>query len=99
MRFEVPCCLCTQIYQKTTLWSGAEASEVCISGIGTAKGKENPREPHDARDHIHICIFILPKHPVAQVVGYIKGKAAISVAYQFGARKRNLNRESLWARS
>ena len=28
-------------------------------------------------DHVHIMISIPPKHAVAQVVGYIKGKSAI----------------------
>ena len=49
-------------------------------------------------DHVHICISIPPKHSVAQVVGYLKGKSAIAVARQFGGRKRNFNGESLWAR-
>ncbi len=33
-----------------------------------------------------------------EVVGYIKGKSAISVARQFSGRQRNFNGESLWAR-
>ena len=49
-------------------------------------------------DHVHMCISIPPKHSVAQVIGYIKGKSAIAVARQFGGRKRNFNGESLWAR-
>ena len=35
---------------------------------------------------------------VAEVIGYMKGKSAISVARQFGARKRNFNGERFWAR-
>ena len=49
-------------------------------------------------DHVHMCISIPPKHSVAQVIGYIKGKSAIAVARQFAGRKRNFNGESLWAR-
>jgi hypothetical protein len=31
-------------------------------------------------DHVHICISIPPKYAVSNVVGYIKGKIAISIA-------------------
>ena len=49
-------------------------------------------------DHVHMVIDMPPKHSVAQVIGYIKGKAAIAVARQFGGRKRNFNGEKFWAR-
>ena len=55
-------------------------------------------EGHMMPDHVHMCISIPPKHSVAQVIGYLKGKSAIAVARQFGGRKRNFNGESLWAR-
>jgi putative transposase len=55
-------------------------------------------EGHMMSDHVHMCVFIPPKHSVAQVIGYIKGKSAIAVARQFGGRKRNFNGERLWAR-
>jgi putative transposase len=32
------------------------------------------------------------------VIGYIKGKSAITVARRFGGRKRNFNGEKFWAR-
>jgi len=50
------------------------------------------------QDHVHMLIRIPPKYSVAEVVGYLKGKSAISVARQFGGRKRNFNGEKLWAR-
>ena len=37
-------------------------------------------EGHLLPDHVHILISIPPKHSVAQVVGYIKGKSAIWIA-------------------
>ena len=55
-------------------------------------------EGHMVQDHVHMLIKIPPKYAVAEVVGYIKGKAAIAVARQFGGRKRNFNGERLWAR-
>jgi putative transposase len=55
-------------------------------------------EGHMVQDHVHMLIKIPPKYSVAEVVGYIKGKAAIAVARQFSGRKRNFNGEKLWAR-
>ena len=55
-------------------------------------------EGHMVQDHVHMLIKIPPKYSVAEVVGYIKGKAAISIARQFGGRKRNFNGERFWAR-
>ena len=50
------------------------------------------------QDHVHMLIEIPPKHAVASIVGYLKGKSAIAVARQFSGRKRNFNGEALWAR-
>ena len=50
------------------------------------------------QDHVPMLIRIPPKYPVAEVIGYLKGKSAIAVARQFGARKRNFNGEQFWAR-
>ena len=55
-------------------------------------------EGHMVQDHVHMLIKIPPKHSVAEVIGYIKGKSAIAVARQFGGRKRNFNGERFWAR-
>jgi len=53
---------------------------------------------HLVQDHVHMVISIPPKYAVSDVVGYLKGKAAIAVARQFGGRSRNFNGEKLWAR-
>ena len=34
-------------------------------------------EGHLMPDHVHMCIAIPPKHPVASVIGFLKGKSAI----------------------
>lgn len=47
-------------------------------------------EGHLMPDHVHICLSIPPKYAVSNVVGYIKGKSAITIARQFGGRTRNL---------
>ena len=50
------------------------------------------------QDPVHMLISIPPKHSIAQVIGYIKGKSAIAVARQFSGRKQNFNGEKFWAR-
>ena len=37
-------------------------------------------EGHLMPDHVHMCIAIPPKHPVASVIGFLKGKSAIAIA-------------------
>jgi putative transposase len=48
-------------------------------------------------DHVHMCIAIPPKHPVASVIGFLKGKSAIAVARLCG-KERNFTGEHFWAR-
>ena len=50
------------------------------------------------RDHVHMCLSILPKYSVSSVVGFLKGKSAISIARKFKGRQRNFNGEAFWAR-
>ena len=64
-----------------------------------AKQKESKiEEGHLHLDHVHICISIPPKYAVSNVVGYIKGKSAISIARNFIGRRRNFTGENFWAR-
>ena len=42
-------------------------------------------------DHVHILISIPPKYSVAQVVGYIKGKSAISIARTYFGQMHYFN--------
>jgi len=51
-----------------------------------------------AVDHVHIHMVIPPKYAVSNVVGYIKGKSAISIARNFTGKKRNFVGENFWAR-
>ena len=55
-------------------------------------------EGHVMPDHVHICIEIPPKHAVASVIGFLKGKSAIAIARQFSGRERNFTGEHFWAR-
>ena len=45
-----------------------------------------------------MCISIPPKHAVSYVVGYIKGKSAISIARRLMGRAKNFTGENFWAR-
>jgi len=49
-------------------------------------------------DHVHMMISIPPKHSVAQVMGFIKGKSAIHIAREYSGRKRNFVGQCFWAR-
>jgi putative transposase len=55
-------------------------------------------EGHLLADHVHMLISIPPKYAVSQVVGFIKGKSAISIARRFMGRNRNFAGENFWAR-
>ena len=56
-------------------------------------------EGHLMPDHVHMCVSIPPKVAVANVVGYIKGKSAITIARKFTGRQRNFTGEVFWARA
>ena len=43
-------------------------------------------EGHLLPDHVHMCIAIPPKHPVAAVIGFLKGKSAVVVAHSLAVR-------------
>jgi putative transposase len=55
-------------------------------------------EGHVMPDHVHMCISIPPKYPVASVIGFLKGKSSIAVAQELWGRERNFTGEHLWAR-
>jgi putative transposase len=49
-------------------------------------------------DHVPMLLSIPPKDSVAQVVGFIKGKAAIHIARTFMGRRKNSTGHHCWAR-
>lgn len=55
-------------------------------------------EGHLQSDHVHMCISIPPKYSVSYVIGYIKGKSAISIARRFMGKVKNFSGENFWAR-
>ena len=55
-------------------------------------------------NHVHMVISIPPKYAVAhkyfaaQMMGYIKGKSSIHIAWNFIGRRQNFTGEYFWAR-
>ena len=45
-----------------------------------------------------MCLSVPPKYAVSNVVGYLKGKSAITIARRFKGKQRNFNGEHFWAR-
>jgi putative transposase len=45
-----------------------------------------------------MLISIPPKYSVSQVVGFIKGKSAISIARTYGGKRKNFVGQQFWAR-
>jgi putative transposase len=62
-----------------------------------AKQKEGQIvEGHLMPDQMHMCLAIPPKHTVASVIGFLKGKSAIAIARLCG--KERISGEHFWAR-
>ena len=55
-------------------------------------------EGHLMEDHVHMLLSIPPKHSVAQVVGFIKGKSAIHIARTYVGVRKNFTGQHFWAR-
>jgi putative transposase len=55
-------------------------------------------EGHMVADHVHMLLSIPPKYAVAQVVGYLKGKSAIHIAWTYLGKRQNYVGEHFWAR-
>ena len=55
-------------------------------------------EGHVMGEHVHMLLSMPPKYSVAQVVGFIKGKAAIHIARTFMGRRKNYTGQHCWAR-
>ncbi len=55
-------------------------------------------EGHLRADHVPRLLAIPPQDSVAQVVGFLKGKAAIHMARTFMGRRKNSPGHHCWAR-
>jgi REP element-mobilizing transposase RayT len=71
------------IRAQTTAESHLRANSQTIGPIFHALARQKECqiiEGHLMPDHVHMCIAIPPKHPVASVIGFLKGKSAIAIA-------------------
>ena len=55
-------------------------------------------EGHLRADHVHMCIEIPPKHAVASVIGFLKGKSALALTRRVQEKERNFVGDHFWAR-
>ena len=55
-------------------------------------------EGHLLADHVHMCLEIPPKHAVASVISFLKGKSALALARRVQEKDRNFVGEHFWAR-
>lgn len=55
-------------------------------------------EGHLLADHVQMCSEIPPKHAVASVIGFLKGKSALAIARRAQEKDRNFVGEHFWTR-
>jgi len=55
-------------------------------------------EGHLLVDHVHMCMEIPPKHAVASIIGFLKGKSAVAIARPCGGKLQNFTGAHFWAR-
>src|SRR5471030_1151079 len=55
-------------------------------------------EGHLMPDHVHMMMSIPPKHAVASIIGFMKGKSSIWVAQNIAGKKQNFVGHKFWAR-
>jgi putative transposase len=53
-------------------------------------------EGHVMSDHVHMCLTIPPKHSVAHVIGFLKGKSAVRIHQLTGSQR--MTGLHFWAR-
>src|SRR4029077_6663570 len=73
LELQVSCSVCAQATAQDAVWPGtAEMGEVFHA---LARQKEcQIIEGHLLPDHVHMCIVIPPKYPVASVIGFLRRK-------------------------
>ncbi len=80
------------IYKELRLYLGDIFKDLATSKECTIE------EGHLMSDHVHLLISIPPKYSDAQIVGFIKGKSAISIARTYFGRRKNFTGQRFWAR-
>ena len=97
MELQIPHSVYTEEKKESHIWEITKAPWQLFHELAKQKGCKI-EEGHLMPDHVHMCISIPPKYAVSNVVGFIKGKSAISIARQFMGKTKNFTGENFWAR-
>lgn len=84
-------------YRKKTIYGNVRKNLGAVFHELARQKESKILEGHLMQDHVHMLMEIPPKHAVANVIGFLKGKSAIAVARMRG-KERNFNGENFWAR-
>ncbi len=85
-------------YRKKTLYGPVrQRAGQIIRELAKRKGVE-VIEGNACPDHIHLVLSIPPRISVSAIMGFIKGKSAIRLHYEFSKKHNNLQQKSFWSR-
>ena len=84
-------------YRKKTIYGNVRKHLGAVFHELARQKESTILEGHLMSDHVHMLMEIPPKHAVANIIGFLKGKSAIAVARMRG-KERNFNGENFWAR-
>ena len=97
MELQIPHGVYTEGKKESHIWELRKYLGQVFHELAKQKGCKI-EEGHFMPDHVHMCISIPPKYSVSNVVGFIKGKSAISIARQFMGKTKNFTGENFWVR-
>jgi Transposase IS200 like len=92
MGLQIPHCFHSEMQEKRAVW---QDTEVPCPIVPRACQPTKLQNTGRAQNHVHMLVSIPPNYSVAEVVSYLKGQSAISVARQFSGRQRNFNGANL----
>ena len=55
-------------------------------------------EAEACKDHIHMLVSIPPKHSIAQIMGYLKGKSSLMIFEKYANLKYKYGNRHFWCR-
>jgi hypothetical protein len=94
---QVPRGVHTQVPKENPLWDDPAGLEGCVSPLGEAERVRDRGGPSDARSRAY-ALAIPPKHSVATILGFLKGKSSIWIAQNIANKPRNFAGHKFWAR-
>ena len=88
----IPKCRKKVLYGKLRAEIGIMLRKLCeYKGVGIVEAKA-------CSDHIHMCLSVPPKYSISQIIGYLKGKTAITVFSRHTGLRNNFRGHKFWAR-